>query len=406
MILSGTSEDLLRISDDEKGAGEGGEGEGEPSDGGDPSEGGGDSSGEGDPSGNSAKGAGGHKDTSELAQEILDQMMQATGLGLKDLTDALEQALKDEFKRDVEKGEQIWCPHNGMLDKVNKPPSSPSSLSIATADKNKVRDQVSYLRSNLRTRFLQARTPTTLHGVRKGQGLSERRLVSSFVDLKGNSRPSAPDWQKVKKEECSLACAVVLDESGSMRDLVEYVRQAALAISDSLDSLGSPCLVVGPRNGTDSNGGRDPDISKYHRVAGVIIDIFKDWDEKLANTLGRFGQVRADGSTPLEDGIQFALQELNNRPERHRVVLVITDGMPDNGRVVQRQIRLAEEAGIHVIGVDISRQDCVRQLFKEYVIVDKMSSLSVLLFKALSGIIFPSRVKKVELDGKICIGGF
>ena len=192
-----------------------------------------------------------------------------------------------------------------------------------------------------------------------------------------------------------------------MSSLRIEVARAALAVSEPLDLLGSPCLVVGPRNpysGLYSTvDPKDTEGGTFHRVTGVYVDIFKNWHEPFNRVYGRFAKVQATGSTPLEDGIQYALQELSGRPERHRVVLVVTDGCPDNSAVCLRQIRLAAEAGVHVIGVGISSGcSMVTQLFPEHVVVDKLAQLPQQLLKTLEGIMFPKiGGKKVVLDGNI-----
>ena len=67
----------------------------------------------------------------------------------------------------------------------------------------------------------------------------------------------------------------------------------------------------------------------------------------------RFANTRAVGGTPMADGIQFGLQALSLRKENHRFMFVITDGAPDGGHkpVIKWQIKQAQEAGVHIIGV-------------------------------------------------------
>lgn len=382
----------------------------------------------------SGDGAGGWDegdDESTIAESLLEAMEQGAKTDLLDNNQALGEAIEGEVADDepLEQDEDPWRPYNPEADQIKVPNATPVSREVALRMRVTVKEGVSFLRNKLRSKFLQARTPQTIHGVRNGRDLSERRMVSSFVELKAGRRPERPDWQRVDREECSLACAIVLDQSGSMCDLVAAVGQAAMAVAEPLDTLGSPCLVVGPRNGgrdyarnyesmsseelwgeprLDENGvplkdrwGSPICARRFHRSESVIIDVFKGWDEPFNRCFDRFGRLQAVGSTPLEDGIQYALQELSGRKERHRVVLVVTDGAPDTPSVVRRQIRLAAHAGVHVVGVGIS-QGCgqVKYLFPEHVSVYDVRDLPKELLAVLEGIMFPKHGKRVELDGK------
>lgn len=364
-------------------------------------------------------GGSGYEDdsTGEIAQSLLDAMENGEDSGLLDNNQALKDKVAEEVDGadDLQKDEQVWRPYFPDYDVVTTVKETAASKVIADQLRKKVKAEISFLKNKLRSKFLQARTPQTLHGVRDGRGLSERRLVSSFVDIKVGRRPERPDWMKLEREDCSLAVGIVLDESGSMSRLTAAVGQAAIAIAEPLDILGSPCLVVGPRNfgvGYTDTGDVDPKellmegedgkmVPRFHRTKMVVIDVFKNWNEPFSRCLGRFGRVQAGGSTPLEDGIQYAMQELSERPERHRVILVITDGFPDRSQVVARQIRLAAAAGVHVIGVGISA-GCseVKELFPEHVAVENVKHLPVELLKTLDKIMFPKTGRRVELDGK------
>ena len=194
------------------------------------------------------------------------------------------------------------------------------------------------------------------------------------------------------------------------RRLAARAAGAALAIAVPLAELGAPCLVVGSRSGggwgsvdNDDPGLYDADgKSRYHRYDGVTIDVFKDWEEDMRRALPRFSRVQSMGSTPLSDGIQYAMQQMNSRPERHRVIFVVTDGQPDNSAVVRRQIRIAREAGVYVVGIGID-SGCwaVKDLFPTHVSVETLSELPKEMLGVLTGIMFPKRGgKQITLDGK------
>jgi hypothetical protein len=349
--------------------------------------------------------------------------------GLSDNNDALGEAVKDEADEECLEDEMLWRPYNPQLDEVKRVWPSDKSKRAAARLARSVKSEISFLKNKLRNKFLQARRPSVLHGVRKGRGLTERRLVQSVVELRSNQRPTRPDWMNVPKEECTLSAGIVIDQSGSMSGSCRVAAaKGAIAIASPLDILGSPCLVVGPRNGgngygyqmwgdhgddyydvvKDENGqpvldeyGNQQTKPLFHRDGGVIIDVFKDWDDRMTNVLDRFGRVQACGSTPLCDGIQYAMQELSLRPERFRVIFVITDGYPDQPDVVRRQIRVAAEAGVFVVGVGIDGAGyAVKRLFPIHVVVDKLPDLPNELLKVLDGIMFPKHGRRIALDGK------
>ena len=337
-----------------------------------------------------------------MAEDLLEQL-ESPNPPMLDNNSALEAALSGGVE-DLQKGEKPWKPVSTEFDIVNIPSirgeSGLKAKAVAQALRESVRGEVSTLTSKMRTKFLQARTPQQLHGVPRGRGLSERRLVDSFVEIKAGRPPTRPEWRPVDKDDVSLACAIVLDQSGSMQSLVLEVGKAAIAVAEPLSNLGSPCLVIGPRNGGAgyNRSAYMPYTPGCHRNTPVIIDMFKDWEEKISQCADRFGKVQATGSTPLEDGIQYALKEISKRKERHRVILVVTDGVPDNADVVRGQIRIAAEAGIPIIGVGIS-SGCyaVKGLFPQHVQVPKISELPNKLLRILDEIIFPSKSKKVLL---------
>ncbi len=328
----------------------------------------------------------------ELAAALIEAIANDAKMDVKDVSQALEQAINAAFNQDVEQGEMPWrspCPEE---DKVAYAGVRDGKAGFAV--RNKVRNEIAALRARLRNKFLAARTPSYTHGVRKGVDMSERRMVDSIIEINMGMEPTRPDYQKDKKNDCSLAVALVIDESGSMSGLRKETVKGAVAIADALSSLGCPVLAIGPRN---HNGYCGDNTSGCHRHQPVRIDVFKDWNETMTTALPRFPSITATGGTPLEDGIQYALQELNKRTERHRIVLTITDGVPDNPQVVRNQIRLSADAQIKIVGIGLGYAgDSVGHLFPEHLSVPQIENLPAMLASYLEGVMFPSRAKKIE----------
>lgn len=371
----------------------------------------------------SIKSAGGHDDQGEFAEALIDGL-KAPQDHIMDAADALQQATDScREEDDVRPGEQVWRPYDPEDDMIAKPKGD-KARSAALHKEAKL--LTAALRTQFRRRFLAARNPREQHGVRRGRDLSERRLVESFVEIKSGVRPSRPDYKITAQQDVSLCLGVVIDQSGSMHGREQHAAAvSALAMAEAFDSLNAPVMVCGPRNGgRGARGGRNGYMTdyyhedshtgqegysvgtgslQYHRHDRIVLDVFKDWDESFKQVKHRFSSVQATGSTPLSDGIQFAMQELNTRPERHRIIVVLTDGCPDNSAVVTRQIRLAREAGITVIGVGISGAEyAVPALFVDHhIVVDDLQQLPKRMIEVVGAIVFPRTAKRAALDGRV-----
>ena len=368
----------------------------------------GDSDGDGDDSDQPSKQAGTEKGgnsplSEERAEKLLEQLLQNQN-PLKDNAEALADAFNDLRDDDCLPGEQVWRPFCEEDDRVVTPWDAPH---VAKQYRAAGKILTAAMRTSFKRKFLQAREPQEEHGVLRGDGLSEPLLVESWIEVQATRRrPRRPDYRVVEQEECSLAVAVIGDESGSMCGANQAAAATAmLSIADCFDALGSPVLCCGIQNGGRASGSRDERLAGmstglFHRRSGVVYNLFKDWHEPIRSCWKRFGSYDAGGGTPLSDGIQYGLRALSERPERHRVLIVLTDGMPCDGAVIKRQIRLAREAGITIIGVGIGHGcDPVRGLFPAHVVVDDLDSLPKQMINAITSVVFPKKARRVKIDG-------
>ena len=347
----------------------------------------------------------------EVAASIVDALEDGEDSGIKthnEALDALVEADNQKEAANVLPGEKRWNPWNPDGDVVM--PAAEGSRSAANTIRNKARKSGGALKTQLRRKFLADRSTRRFHGVKRGRGLSERRLVDSAVEMAANVTPTRPDFADVAKRDCSLAAAIIVDQSGSMHSRRETAAIAMMALADGLDGVGAPVLCAGFRDIWGNNYGT-PDVPMvqgtdgrhFHRSGNIGIDVFKGWEEPLRKCVARFPSVQATGGTPMADGVQYGMQALSERPERHRVLFVLTDGEPDwdHTGVMRRQIRLAREAGIEVVGVGIDA-GCygVRRTFETGVAVENLEELPKAILSILDDIVFPSKAKRVKLDGK------
>jgi len=89
-------------------------------------------------------------------------------------------------------------------------------------------------------------------------------------------------------------------------------------------------------------------------------------------------EIRAQGGTPMSDGIEFALQELSKRPEGFRVLFIVTDGQPDwgHGPVIRGQMKRAHDAGVLMVGVGLGHgSEHVKTTFDDYVYSNNLDDI-------------------------------
>ena len=124
----------------------------------------------------------------------------------------------------------------------------------------------------------------------------------------------------------------------------------------------------------------------FHRDFAMIYDMYKTWEEKWQAVSSRMANLKATGCTPMADGIEFGLMQLSKRNETHRILFVITDGLPDGGHreIMKGQFRRAAEAGILVVGVGLGHEAAyVETTFPESVYAANLDALAPLLVKKL-----------------------
>ena len=342
---------------------------------------------------NDSNQGGGHHDSGstpdysefqDFVENALEEGQSGTE-GMLDNNDALSQEFDAQVEKEenregkVEDGERRYKPYDKNLDEVEfvGPSYNGQGQDERKAKKigNAVKSEASYLRARLRNIVRAAEMTNTVHGVAKGRDLSERMLVDTYSSIRSGQAPKRAYYKRDVKQDTSMSAAVVLDQSSSMSGMLADATKMLMAITEPLDSLGVKVQVSGFRNGNygDYDSYRGPSDGRdkpYHRFHGVRNDVFKSFDERFNSVKYRFANTMATGSTPMADGIQFGLDALNTRREAYRVLFVITDGCPDGGHepVIRRQIRLAKEAGIHVIGVGIGYgAEYVKDLFPDYV---------------------------------------
>lgn len=347
-----------------------------------------------------------HPGNTEWTDVVVDALHQAEiegDGGLQDAASALAAAVAVARNRELGEvfdGETSWRPYDIGLDEVLivGPSARGRDYDSGVADQivASVREETAYLRSRLRSLILGSVHRGQVHGVPKGNDLSDRYLVDTLVALMAGENPRRAYQRKGIRIDLTLAGVVVIDESGSMENKLRDVSRVFVALTEPLDALRCPTLALGVRDGRDTDNFTRLEIPEgetagdYHRFPGVIYDVFKGWNERFRSIQWRFANTRAVGGTPLSDGIQYGLIALSGRKEHHRFLFVVTDGQPNRSHVsvINRQVRQAKATGVHIVGVGLgSDATYVRDLFPDYVWAEQVPQIPKLLVAKLNDLV-------------------
>ncbi len=163
----------------------------------------------------------------------------------------------------------------------------------------------------------------------------------------------------------NTAVHILLDCSGSMSgEAILLARQACFAVAVALDGI----------------KGVNPAVTAFPAGRGTN-DVFSllRHGERLTD---RFA-VHAAGDTPLGPALWWVLQTLHAQPETRKILLVLTDGIPNAFRPCEAAIDRATRLGVEVYGIGI-RQEAIRRLLPDrHRVIHQLAELTPAMFHLL-----------------------
>jgi cobaltochelatase CobT len=139
-----------------------------------------------------------------------------------------------------------------------------------------------------------------------------------------------------RKPAINTAVHILLDSSASMRTRIGLATRCCHAVAQALAQVGiSVGITAFP--------------GEQH---ASVVPLLRHGDRVHSNLL-----VEAGGGTPLSESLWWVLQRLTSLREERKIVLIITDGCPDNPATVKEAIKAADALGleIHGLGIDASQ---------------------------------------------------
>lgn len=193
-----------------------------------------------------------------------------------------------------------------------------------------------------------------LHGQPDGDELDLSALVRAEADRRAGSAGSENVFTCGRAVERDLSVAVLMDVSLSTdawiggHRVLDVEKAALLALTHGLTACGDEHAVY---------------TFTSRRRQSVRVDTVKTFDEPLGSAVERrIAALRPGQYTRMGAAIRHVARQLVERPQRHRLLLLLTDGKPNDidyyeGRYgiedTREAIREARREGLTVFGVTV-----------------------------------------------------
>lgn len=266
----------------------------------------------------------GDKDQGSGAEDQLEQLIHA---GADDLPKGTGEILQEHLANNVSSNSQdkvsvavIGKRYFKALDSAKSPELTKSTTALKTR-----------LKSMLQSILLKRSRIS-----RKGK-LDTRQLYKVAVsDPRIFIKPE-------ERQGFNTAVHILIDCSGSMRRRMELTSQACYALAKALDSIKGINVGVTayPAERPLVSGGENNDFTAVHPVVRH--------GERIHT---RF-HTRASGCTPMGESVWWVLQQMLPLTESRKIILILTDGDPDNLSNTIESINQGRNLGFELYGIGI-----------------------------------------------------
>ncbi|MDX9860876.1 MAG: VWA domain-containing protein [Rhodospirillales bacterium] len=169
-----------------------------------------------------------------------------------------------------------------------------------------------------------------------------------------------------RKPAVNTAVHILLDASSSMRQRIDLACQCCAVLAQALRQTGvSVALTAFPGASLVSGG-------------PTVAPILKAGEKPHGNLL-----VTPSGQTPLAEALWWVLQRMATARQDRRIILIVTDGAPDNPSGTRDAIQAARSLGVEVFGLGIDAPCIVGLMPGGSASIERLEALPAALFALL-----------------------
>lgn len=199
------------------------------------------------------------------------------------------------------------------------------------------------------------------HRLRKqleGEEIDLEAFIEGYADFRAGRPMTDRLYQAIRPAKRDISMVLLIDISGSTdawisanKRIIDIEREALLLVAIALQGMQEPYCIMG-------FSGEGPQR--------VTVTTLKDFDERYTDAVGRrIGALEPEHYTRAGAAIRHASAELMRRPAKHRLLLLLSDGKPNDideyeGRYgvedMRQAVAEARLQGIHPFCLTIDRQ--------------------------------------------------
>lgn len=163
----------------------------------------------------------------------------------------------------------------------------------------------------------------------------------------------------------NTAVHILLDVSGSMSGVpIVLARQACFAVAKALENI----------------KGVNPAVTAFPAMASTssVFPIMRH-GQKVPDSF----DINASGGTPLAAALWWVMQTMLFLREQRKIILIITDGVPDSTHAATRVVGVAQKLGFEVYGLGIRDEHISHLLPQTSRVINDLPDLAPTMFDML-----------------------
>jgi len=264
---------------------------------------------------------------------------------------------------------------------------------------NETVGQTNVLRRTLERKLAAKMKRSWVGGQTKGR-LDSRRLVGAVT--------GSEHIYKTREETDDLdtALMIIVDHSGSMGNRIRTASSATVALAVALENTPIVYAIQGftTQHLPDKVHNKLTSVTEYESYMPVVTLRYKEFSDRLSRVKGKLGGMKYNFCHSMclnVDGVSVekAGRELLKRPEKRKVLMVLSDGEPNDGysqvrggleRHLKNVINSLAAQGVEVFGIGIE-SDAVSSYYPDYAVLNDVADLEKEVIGRMEGLLLDGR---------------